>query len=220
MKREDRQETQPESPSFVNQHRVLSPMEGLCLTANFCKAGLIVGACDGLCTTARFHTVAFQNLPSSAIDCAYWLLVSSTLSSLLTSCKEPRPLFRELVYGRIKMRTALCLAWARTYQTMCLEFHLEQLRPEAFELAKPKKFTVLPPCRITTRLAGVESPGWKLVTDGRFRRNIDGNDMTGWVFAIVSPENFVESCCVRSPQTGIPWCHVVQKQHSRDLWFR
>ena len=80
------------------------------------------------------------------------------------------------------MMTALCLAWARTHQTMCLEFHREQLRPEAFELAKPKKFTVLPPCRITTRLAGVESPGWKLVTDGRFRRNIDGNDVAGWIF--------------------------------------
>ena len=61
MKREDRQETQPESPSFFNQHCVLSPMEGLCRTTNSCKAGLIAGACDGLCTTARFRTVAFQN---------------------------------------------------------------------------------------------------------------------------------------------------------------
>ena len=93
------------------------------------------------------------------------------------------------------MMTALCLAWARTHQTMCLEFHREQLGPGAFELAKPNKFTVLPPCRITTRLAGVESPGWKLVTDGRFRRTIDGNDMAGWSAAIVSPENLVRIIC-------------------------
>ena len=89
--------------------------------------------------------------------------------------RGPGPLFRELVCRRIKMMTALCFAWAHTYQTMCLEFHREQLRPEALELAKPKKFTVLPPGRITTRLAGIESPGWKLVTDGGFRRNIDGD---------------------------------------------
>ena len=124
------------------------------------------------------------------------ILVAGLLDAFVTAYKLQRTnrgpglLFRELVYGRIKMRTALCLAWARTYQTMCLEFHLEQLRPAAFELAKPKKFTVLPPCRITTRPAGIESLGWKLVTDGGFRRNIDVNDMAGWSAAIVSPENF------------------------------
>ena len=125
------------------------------------------------------------------------ILVAGLLDAFVTANKlqrtnrGPGPLFRELVYGRIKMMTALCLAWAHTYQTMSLEFHREQLRPAAFELAKPKKFTVLPPCQITTRLADVESPGWKLVTDGGFTRNIDGNDMAGWVFAIVSPENLV-----------------------------
>ena len=118
-----------------------------------------------------------------------------TAYKLQRTNRGPGPLFRELVYGRIKMRTALCLAWARTYHTMCLEFHLEQLRPEAFELAKPKKFTVLPPGWITTSLAGIESPGWKLVTDGGFRRNINGNDLAGWSAAIVSPENLVRIIC-------------------------
>ena len=127
------------------------------------------------------------------------ILVAGFLDAFVTAYNLQRTtvasLFRELVYGRIKMMTALCLAWARTHQTMCLEFHREQLRPAAFELAKPKKFAVLPPCRIATSLAGVESPGWKLVTDGRFRRNIDGNDMAGWGFAIVSPENLVGIIC-------------------------
>ena len=102
---------------------------------------------------------------------------------------------------------------------MCLEFHLEQLRPEAFELAKPKKFTVLPPGRITTSLAGIESPGWKLVADGRFRRNIDGgNDMAGWGFCLVRIICGPVVCDLRI--LAFPWCHVVQKQHSRALWFR
>ena len=42
--------------------------------------------------------------------------------------------FKEIMYGRIKMMTALCPAWAHTYQTMCLGFNPEQLKPEAFWL--------------------------------------------------------------------------------------
>ena len=40
----------------------------------------------------------------------------------------------ELVHERINMMTALCLVWAHTWQTMCLEFHPEKIRPEAFRL--------------------------------------------------------------------------------------
>ena len=46
-------------------------------------------------------------------------------------------------------------------KTVCLGFHLEQLRPDAFWLPKPKKFTMLPTCWITTRMDGIESPGWR-----------------------------------------------------------
>ena len=60
--------TSPRSDSaigFVNQHRVLSLMEGLCRTADTFNAGIIVGAlrivCNGLCTASRFHT-AEENL--------------------------------------------------------------------------------------------------------------------------------------------------------------
>ena len=75
--------------------------------------------------------------------------------------------FRELMYGRIKMMTALCPAWAHTYQTMCLGFHPEQLRPEAFRLPNLFFFTFRPTCR---RKTGIESPGWRLVTDGGCKR--------------------------------------------------
>ena len=72
--------------------------------------------------------------------------------------------FKELMYGRIKMMSALCPAWAHTYQTICLGFHLEQLRLEAFRLPKPNNFSMLPTCRTTTRMTGIESPGWRLFT--------------------------------------------------------
>ena len=56
---------------FVNQHRVLSLMQGSCRTANSCEAGLIVGAlriaCNCLCTAARFHT-AGEN-PGCLVGC-------------------------------------------------------------------------------------------------------------------------------------------------------
>ena len=50
--------------------------------------------------------------------------------------------FRELMYCRIEMMTALCQALAHTYQTRCLGFSPEQLRPEAFRLPniRPEAF--------------------------------------------------------------------------------
>ena len=47
--------------------------------------------------------------------------------------------FRELMYGRIKMMTALCPAWAHTYQTMCLGFSPERLRQEAFRFTQTQE---------------------------------------------------------------------------------
>ena len=47
-----------------------------------------------------------------------------------------------------------------------------------------------PTCRITTRLTGNESPGWRLFTDVGFKRDADGTELAGWGVAIVSPENF------------------------------
>ena len=87
-------------------------------------------------------------------------------------------------------------------------FQNEQLRLETFQSSKAKKtFTVLPACRITTRLTGLESPGWRLFTDGGSGRNIDGTELSRWGDAIVSPENFVRVICgpvvLGSPATGV-----------------
>ena len=59
--------------------------------------------------------------------------------------------------------------------------------------------TMLRTGRTTTRLTGFESPGWRLFTDGGFKRNIDGTELTCWVVAAVSPE-----LCSNSWRT----CHV------------
>ena len=164
---------------FVNQHRVLSLMEGLCRTANSCKAGLVVGALriafHGLCTAARFHTdeenrrcllecyegpdcTRHYNRCPSLFDslCSLWLgtsecisptaiyndhlfnivvrsdrfciLVAGLLDAFVTAYnlektnRGPGLNFRELMYGRITMMTALCPAWAHTYQTLCLGY--------------------------------------------------------------------------------------------------
>ena len=65
------------------------------------------------------------------------ILVSGSLDVFVTAFNLRK--FKELACGRIQMMTALCPAWAHTYQTMYLGFCLEQLRPEAFRLPKPKK---------------------------------------------------------------------------------
>ena len=89
----------------------------------------------------------------------------ATAFNLRRTHRGPCLKFKELTYGRIKMMSALCPAWAHTYQTICLGCHLEQLGLEAFRLPKPKKnFPMLPTCRTTTRMTGIESPGWRLFT--------------------------------------------------------
>ena len=80
----------------------------------------------------------FEVTGSAILWLAYWMLLSRLLM-----CGEPIralvSIFKELMCGRIKMMTALCLPWAHTYQTVSLGCNPEQLRPEAFQLPKPKK---------------------------------------------------------------------------------
>ena len=98
---------------FVNQHRVLSLMEGLCRTANSCKAGMVVGAlriaCNGLCTAARFHTAdgtqdAFW-AATGGLDCIRHYNQCPTLFEFFRSlwpgtgeCISPTAIFNELLF--------------------------------------------------------------------------------------------------------------------------
>ena len=56
-------------------------------------------------------------------------------------------------------------------------------------------FSMLPTCRSTTRMTGIESPGWRLFTDGGFKRQDDGPEIAGWGIATVSPDHFVRILC-------------------------
>ena len=128
------------------------------------------------------------------------VLVAGLLDAFVTAHnvqrnnRGPGLTFEELMYGRIKMMTALCPAWAHTYQTMCLVFHPEQLRPEAFRLPKQKKrhATYWPDdhqtdwCRVS-RLETLH--GWWLKTF------IYDTEMAGWGVAVVSPEKLVRIIC-------------------------
>ena len=72
----------------------------------------------------------------------------------------------------LKMMTAMCPAWAHTYQSMCVGFSPDQLRPTVFQLPKPtERLSMLLTCRTTTRMTEIESHGTKkLFTDGGFKR--------------------------------------------------
>ena len=39
---------------------------------------------------------------------------------------------------------------------------------------------MLPNCRTTTRLSGIDSPGWRLFAYGGSQRHVDGTDLAGW----------------------------------------
>ena len=40
-------------------------------------------------------------------------------------------------------------------------------------------------------MTGIESPGWRLFTDGGFQRNPDGTDPDGWRIAAILPDIFL-----------------------------
>ena len=93
------------------------------------------------------------------------ILVSGLLDAFVTAFNLRRTHrglglnFKELLDGRIKMMTALCPAWAHTYQTMCLGFNrsISNLKPFCCP-GRKRQFSMLPACR-TARMTGIESPG-------------------------------------------------------------
>ena len=137
---------------------------------------LWLGTSECIAPTAMFNELLFKVAVRSDRSC---ILVAGLFNAFVTAHslqgtnRGPGIDFHEFMHGTIKMITALCPAWAHTYQTMCLGLHPEQLRPEAFRLLKPqRKFLMLPTCRITTRLTGIESHRWRFFTDEGSKRKI------------------------------------------------
>ena len=119
------------------------------LFESLCSLSPGIGEC--ISPTAIFNELSSKIAARSDRLC---ILVAGLLDAFVTAYNLQRNNrgsglnFKELMYGRVKMMTALCPAWAHTYQTMCLEFHPEQLRPEAFRL--PKQFFL--PCYVPAGL--------------------------------------------------------------------
>ena len=79
---------------------------------------------------------------------------------------------------------------------MCFNFSADQFQPTGFRLPKPKnRFSMLPTCRTTARMKGIDSPRWRLFSDVSFQRQTDGSELAGWRIAAVSADNFVRILC-------------------------
>ena len=72
-------------------------------------------------------------------------------------------------------------------------------------------------------MTGIESPGWRLCTDGGFKRQVDGTELTGWRTAAISHDNIARILCGRvscEPRhPALLGSHIVQQQHRGTRWF-
>ena len=125
------------------------------------------------------------------------ILVSGLVDNFVTAFnlrrtrQAHRLRFHELMYGRIKMMTALCPEWAHTHQTMRLGFSPLQLRPR-------KKKPMLPNGRAVTKMTGMDSPGWRFFSPMELLHAPSGrSDLAGWGIAAGSLDNFVRIHCGR-----------------------
>ena len=85
--------------------------------------------------------------------------------------------FREVMCGRVKMMTALCLAWANTCQSTYLGYNSDQLRRGNFRLPEFAKRCPMPPTfRVLTKMTGIESTCCRLFTDRSIRPAVSPNN--------------------------------------------
>ena len=100
---------------------------GITIAVPFCSNPSVlsgIGTCECMSPTAIFVELRFKIAVRSDRLC---ILVAGLLDAFVTAetfqrtNRGPGLFFRERMYGKIKMVNALCLPWAHTYQTMCLE---------------------------------------------------------------------------------------------------
>ena len=154
-----------------------------CLTLFRSPLAFWPGTGEYISRTSISNDFLFKNGTRSDRLC---ILVSGLLDAFFTAFKWQRTHkghglnFKELMYGRIKMMTALCLAWARTHQTMCLEFSPQQFRQEAFRLLKVMENFFC--CRTAVLLPeGLEMilPAGDSSQTEVLKRQVDGSDLAG-----------------------------------------
>ena len=155
--------------SVVRMNQIVSDTI-LCLLFHNHPRSFWPGLAHGIRPGAKFNDLLFKIAVRSSRLC---ILVSGLLGASVTTfnlyrkCRKGDLCFSELMHGRMKLMTAVCPAWAHTYQSMCLGYRPSPLRPWNFRLLRPKnKFGELPTCRSSTWTAGIECDGWRFFTDG------------------------------------------------------
>ena len=138
---------------------------------------------DQLCSKLPFEVTC------AAFSCLVLLDAFATALNLRRTHQGHGLNFRELMYGRIEMMTALFPACACDSAR-----NTSGGKPSGYPKHK-KKFPTPPNCRTFTRLTGNDSPGRRLFIDGGFERQVDGSDLSGWRIAAASPDDFVRILC-------------------------
>ena len=112
--------------------------------------------------------------------------------------------------------TAIILACAHAYQTMCLAQHFPGVPHHTFRLPKPKsRYPYFPNGRSITSELGNDYHGWATYTDGG-TRVVDGETLAGWCdFPIPSWAHQCHVWCCHYHR-GSPcflWCQNSLQQH-------
>ena len=131
-------------------------------------------------------TTSSARLVLDTIASAYLVPASWMLAWCAFNQHHQRPnidvCFRELMHRRIEVLTMICLAWAHTFQSLCLRYkaHLfEALKICTSEVPR-LCFGELPTSRTTTRLVGLDCEDfWCIFTDGGARKSLRTTPLDG-----------------------------------------
>ena len=95
--------------------------------------------------------------------------------------------FGDCLTRRVRFMTAVTLAYAHAYQTVCLVMHFPGVPHHTFRLPKPKcRYPYHPNDRSITREPGNDYHGWAIYTDGGIRV-VDGEIFAVWSVISRSP---------------------------------
>ena len=95
--------------------------------------------------------------------------------------------FGDFMKGRIRLMTAITLAYAHVYEATCLAQLFPAVLHHNFRLSKPKsRYPYLPKARSITRERGNNYRRWAIYTDFG-TRVVDGEALAGWCVISRSP---------------------------------
>ena len=106
--------------------------------------------------------------------------------------------FGDCMSGRVRFMTAITLAYAHAYQTICLGMPFPGVPHYSFRLPWPtSRYPFLPNDRSLSKELGHDYRGWAIFSDGG-TRVVDGETVAGWRVISRSLVDKFTSCLVRS----------------------